>query len=211
MADQHHVQLLRGRTASNDAFTGKIGEVTVNTDTGALRVHDGVTPGGRGTVDAVYVDEGQVPASVPKDWDVGTIIIEGPGAIKPEPGETPMTYPELSEEHKVGTLNGVDVFSRTFVCTAGTETNKYNTIQVFNGNDITCIKGAEGCIINSHTGEEEALFDMHWNIDTGDDNDLSYSVTPCVVRKFTGGLFEYHSDPMWNGQRIYVTITYIKN
>lgn len=211
MADQQHIQLLRGSTAGNDAFTGKSGELTVNTDTGALRVHDGVTPGGRGTVDAVYVSEGAVPTAVPKDWDVGTLIVEGPGAIVPGSSVQPMTYPEFGVEHKVGTMNGTDVFSRTYVCTAGSTPNQYNTIVAFNGNDITCIKGVEGCIINSHTGEEEALFDMHWNIDTGNENDASYSVTPCVVRKFTGGIFEYHSDPMWNGQRMFVTITYIKN
>ena len=40
------IQLLRGTTAQNDAFTGAAGEVTVDTTTHELRVHDGSTQGG---------------------------------------------------------------------------------------------------------------------------------------------------------------------
>ena len=40
------LQIRRGTTAQNDAFTGANGEITVNTDNGRLRVHDGVTAGG---------------------------------------------------------------------------------------------------------------------------------------------------------------------
>ena len=40
------VQLRRGTTAENNNFTGAIGEVTIDTDTNTLRVHDGITPGG---------------------------------------------------------------------------------------------------------------------------------------------------------------------
>lgn len=44
MADQ--LQLRRGTTAENLAFTGAQGEVTIDTDKHAVVVHDGVTPGG---------------------------------------------------------------------------------------------------------------------------------------------------------------------
>ena len=40
------LQLRRGTTAQNNAFTGAVGEVSVNTDTEVLVVHDGVTVGG---------------------------------------------------------------------------------------------------------------------------------------------------------------------
>jgi len=40
------LQLRRGTTAQNNAFTGSSGELTFNTSTGALRAHDGVTAGG---------------------------------------------------------------------------------------------------------------------------------------------------------------------
>ena len=48
------VQRRRGTTAENDAFTGAEGEVTVDTTTNDLRVHDGSTEGGHaaGTVAA---------------------------------------------------------------------------------------------------------------------------------------------------------------
>jgi hypothetical protein len=41
------LQLRRGTTAQNDAFTGSIAEVTVDTDRQSLRLHDSVTQGGR--------------------------------------------------------------------------------------------------------------------------------------------------------------------
>lgn len=44
------VQLRRGTTAQNNAFTGAVGEVTVDTTVGGLRVHDGVTAGGTAAV-----------------------------------------------------------------------------------------------------------------------------------------------------------------
>ena len=40
------VQFRRGTTAQNNAFTGSIGELSVNTTTNTIRVHDGSTAGG---------------------------------------------------------------------------------------------------------------------------------------------------------------------
>jgi cytoskeletal protein CcmA (bactofilin family) len=40
------VQFRRGSTAQNDAFTGAIGELSIDTDLDLIRVHDGSTPGG---------------------------------------------------------------------------------------------------------------------------------------------------------------------
>ena len=40
------VQFRRGTTAENDAFTGAIGEITVDTTKNEMRVHDGSTAGG---------------------------------------------------------------------------------------------------------------------------------------------------------------------
>jgi len=39
-------QFRRGTSAQNNAFTGAIGEISVDTDNKTLRVHDGATPGG---------------------------------------------------------------------------------------------------------------------------------------------------------------------
>ena len=46
------VQLRRGTHAQNDAFTGAVGEITVDTDNNSIRVHDGATAGGAETLRA---------------------------------------------------------------------------------------------------------------------------------------------------------------
>ena len=40
------IQIRRGSAAENDAFTGAIGEITMDTTNKTLRVHDGTTTGG---------------------------------------------------------------------------------------------------------------------------------------------------------------------
>ena len=50
------IQLLRGTTAQNDAFTGAAGELTVDTTTNELRVHDGSTAGGHRIYTKAEVD-----------------------------------------------------------------------------------------------------------------------------------------------------------
>jgi hypothetical protein len=51
------VKLRRGTTAEHAAFTGALGEVTIDTDKKCLVVHDGATAGGK-PVDAVRLDPG---------------------------------------------------------------------------------------------------------------------------------------------------------
>lgn len=53
MADQTHVQHLRGDTAKNDAFTGAVGELTIDTQVKTVRMHDGVKVGGYPLVSTV--------------------------------------------------------------------------------------------------------------------------------------------------------------
>lgn len=55
------VQLLRGTTAQNNAFTGEEGALTYDTDKKQLRVHDGSTLGGASFVDSVV--EFQAPTA----------------------------------------------------------------------------------------------------------------------------------------------------
>lgn len=96
------VRFRRGTTAEHLTFTGAEGEVTVNTDTRSLHVHDGVTPGGHETARAADVvaatdlassDPGKGAAMVanatarvssiadlramPKPTRVTTVIVEG--------------------------------------------------------------------------------------------------------------------------------------
>jgi hypothetical protein len=49
------VQYRRGTAAENNAFTGSLGEITVDTTTSTLRVHNGVTAGGTATVGLISV------------------------------------------------------------------------------------------------------------------------------------------------------------
>jgi hypothetical protein len=46
-------QIRRGSTLENNGFTGAQGELTMDTDTKQLRVHDGSTQGGAGVIDPV--------------------------------------------------------------------------------------------------------------------------------------------------------------
>lgn len=61
------LQIRRGTTAENDVFTGAVGELTMDTDTNGVRVHDGTTAGGvkiptEATAD--YVVEWQAPTDL---------------------------------------------------------------------------------------------------------------------------------------------------
>ena len=46
MAKLRTIQILRGTTAQNNSYTGSAGELTMDTTTNELRVHDGSTAGG---------------------------------------------------------------------------------------------------------------------------------------------------------------------
>ena len=59
------LQLRRGTTTENNAFTGAVGEVTVDTTNKTLRVHDGTTVGGTrlATLTGGLVPTTQLPAA----------------------------------------------------------------------------------------------------------------------------------------------------
>ena len=59
-------QIRRGTTAENDAFTGASGEITMDTEKKAIRIHDGSTQGGikiPSETTADYVVESQLPTA----------------------------------------------------------------------------------------------------------------------------------------------------
>lgn len=74
------LQLRRGTTAQNDAFTGAVAEVTVDTDRDSLRVHDGTTMGGTEIVN--------LATAIPLLTDATTVgpadelIVRQSGAVK---------------------------------------------------------------------------------------------------------------------------------
>jgi hypothetical protein len=58
------VQFRRGTTAQNNSFTGSVGELSVNTTTNTIRVHDGSTAGGHELMKADVTNiDGNVPIS----------------------------------------------------------------------------------------------------------------------------------------------------
>ena len=58
------VQLRRGNSAATAAFTGAVGEVTVNTTTNTVVVHDGSTVGGFPLLRADFVNSSLSPGSL---------------------------------------------------------------------------------------------------------------------------------------------------
>jgi len=50
------VQYRRGTQAQNDIFVGALGEITIDTTNGTIRVHDGITTGGSNIATVAYVD-----------------------------------------------------------------------------------------------------------------------------------------------------------
>jgi hypothetical protein len=58
------IQLRRGTSAETAAFTGAVGEVTVDTTTDTVVVHDGVTVGGYPLLRADFVNSSLSPGSL---------------------------------------------------------------------------------------------------------------------------------------------------
>lgn len=55
------LQILRGTTAQNDAYTGSIGELTMDTEKVELRIHDGTTQGGKAINDTGFIAHQAMP------------------------------------------------------------------------------------------------------------------------------------------------------
>ena len=60
------IQIRRGTAAENDAFTGAIGEITMDTTNNTLRVHDGATAGG---TKLAKQSEIPTPYTMPSNYD----------------------------------------------------------------------------------------------------------------------------------------------
>tara|TARA_Y100000385_G_C13024732_1_gene607871 strand:+ start:953 stop:1207 length:255 start_codon:yes stop_codon:yes gene_type:complete len=64
------VQFRRGTTAQNNAFTGAVGELSINTTNNSIRVHDGSTAGG---TELMLASAGNISGNVPIGNISGTI------------------------------------------------------------------------------------------------------------------------------------------
>lgn len=138
------LQFRRGTTAQNDSFTGAAGEVSIDTQKSALRIHDGSTAGG------VEVASASGTASLTNktiDTENNTITFD------------------LSEGTLSGTLAEFNtaLSDGSFVSLAGTETltNKTLTSPVLNTATVgTSIvpSSADGATLGSATAEFSDLF-----------------------------------------------------
>ncbi len=66
--EKHKLQIKRGDTTANDTYTGLAGEITMDTDTKTIRIHDGETVGGVTMARAMdiagdWVVESQLPTA----------------------------------------------------------------------------------------------------------------------------------------------------
>lgn len=68
------IQFRRGTGAQNDAFTGALGEVTVDTTNKSLRVHDGSTVGGSNIASVAYVSAQLAALSANKISNTGSNV-----------------------------------------------------------------------------------------------------------------------------------------
>jgi hypothetical protein len=71
--DVKHVRFLRGTAAQNDAFTGLEGQVTVDTTNVQLRLHDGLTPGGKVIVGKSDIDNDQTLVHTSGNQEIGGV------------------------------------------------------------------------------------------------------------------------------------------
>jgi len=88
------VQYRRGTNAQNAAFTGALGEITVDTTNGTLRVHDAITAGGSNIATVSYVTS-QISALSANSISFGTssvaVIASGGNIRSNVAGSTVMT------------------------------------------------------------------------------------------------------------------------
>lgn len=104
------IQIRRGTAAENNAFTGAIGEITMDTTNKTLRVHDGTTAGGTvlakqseipvvpDLTNADYVIESQLPTAENnytwyRKYKSGWVEQGGNLATAPASEETTITFP----------------------------------------------------------------------------------------------------------------------
>ena len=64
------VQFRRGTTTQNNAFTGAVGELSINTTNNSIRVHDGSTAGG---TELMLASAGNISGNIPIGNISGTI------------------------------------------------------------------------------------------------------------------------------------------
>lgn len=115
------VQYRRGTQAQNDAFTGALGEMTIDTTNGTMRVHNGVSAGGSNIATVTYVTtaiSAATPAQIINGTSLVNIASSGANVICNVAGSTILRITSAGLENGLG--NGVG--------NIGNATVYYNTV-----------------------------------------------------------------------------------
>jgi len=136
------IQIRRGNAAENDAFTGAIGEVTMDTTNNTLRVHDGITAGGTKLAKQSEIptipEIPTVPPCVPSDtYDTVTLTGNGMQYSAPENGWFTVRarstathgYVFLTNENN-GINSGYNIYSGNFVIICNIPASKGQIIRI---------------------------------------------------------------------------------
>jgi hypothetical protein len=162
------VQYRRGTQAQNDAFTGALAEITVDTTNGTLRVHNGISAGGSNIATVAYVTS-QISSLSANSITNGTssvAVIASGGNIRANVGGSTITNTYS------GGLAVTGLVSATGAVTAGgdlsligniVDTGPMNIITSSNGN-ITLAPNGTGNV--NHSGNIMPLVNAVANIGT---------------------------------------------
>lgn len=115
------VQYRRGTEAQNNAFTGALGEMTIDTTNGTMRVHNGVTAGGSNiaTVSYVAAQIGSLSANTIYNGNSNVAILTSGGNI--QANVAGLTILKITD---AGLENG----QANAVGNIGNSTNYFNTV-----------------------------------------------------------------------------------
>ena len=151
------LQLRRGNTNSSQTFTGAVGEVTVNTQTHELTVHDGITVGGytlakksdvytKSEIDANYISTKNITnciTEIPQDVKLELFDNNGTTTLKIKAGSV-FYVPNgdnfdkitLENDKLLGFIGGTSGTVTTFVCLSSVDSGVLASPldQTFSGN-----------------------------------------------------------------------------
>lgn len=135
------LQILRGTTAQNDAYTGSIGELTMDTEKVEVRIHDGTTQGGKtigvtieqlnNKADTTYVNE---QLATKANIDLSNLTSVGKNKLGPAffrvTGRLLNSIDDTVEGHGIAEIylykNGVAIINYSILCTtSGSSTSKF--------------------------------------------------------------------------------------
>jgi len=115
------VQYRRGTATQNNAFTGALAEITVDTTNGTLRVHDGIVAGGSNIATVSYVDAeiGGLSANSIADGTSSVAIIAANGNIRSNVGGSTIQLLSSSGANVTGFVSATGNVAGGNLTTAG--------------------------------------------------------------------------------------------